>query len=258
MRLTFRDQSAGDEVLLLFWRVARRLRDYLEKLPELKESHAQLHLSGVGKLGPNTDLSVQAQHATAGSVTFTLQTLPEEQFEVLALRFRPFFAKGERVNYLSILSMVGRDNEKLRPRLKELRHHWETAAFWHSMKFAGFSLPVDAENIITTAFYSKYFHVEAEKQSKAEEYRKSLGGDLFEVAVVSSVWQRSLLVVGLLPNIETHLLEQGVLTQEEVNTVAPPPRSFVKVTKELGPGGVQVLSLEEAGMVLPTSAPTYL
>lgn len=222
------------------------------------EPKAELQLRGVGRLGPDAGLNAQAQSSTSGSVTFTLQTLPEEQFEVLALRFRPFFAKGERVNYLSILSMLGRDNERFRPRLKELRGHWEAAAFWHTMKLAGHSLPVDAENIITTAFYSKYFHVEADKQIKAEQYRKSLGDDLFEVALVSSVWQRSRQVVGLLPNVETHLLEQGALTVGEVASVAPPPRSFVQVTKELGPGAVKILSLQEAGMAFPTSPPKYL
>lgn len=253
MLFKFTDQAVGDQTLMLYWRVAIRLRDHLKKLPRLEAPKAEVTLRGIKNSGPAADISEHARAATSGTVTFTLQTLPEEQLEVLALRFRPFFAQGEKVNYLAMLALLGRCNEHLRPRLKALRGFWESAAFWQTMKLTGHTLPVDAENVITTAFYSKYFHVEPEKQQRADLYRKSLGDDLFEVALVSSVWQRSRMVVDLLPNIERHLLNQGLLSAEEASRTPAPERQFVQVTREFGAGAMTVLAPEEVGMGLPVS-----
>ena len=167
-------------------------------------------------------------------------SLPDEVFEVLALRFRPFFAQNERTYFLNILSLLDRKNPHLRGQTKDLREQWRRAVFWGRMGMTASDTKVKTDDIISIGFYSKYFHVAADKLKLAEEYRRKMGSDMFDLALVSSVWERACLVVFFACELQKPLLQMGVLSQEEIDRAPMKLPLTVKWKMVGGPGALQV------------------
>lgn len=137
---------------------------------------------------------------------------------------------------------------EIRPWTRSLRKRWRNAVFWGGMGMTADDLPVETDRIISIGFYSKYFHVEQDKISLADEYRKKMGSEIFEVALISAVWERSKLVVGVANALQPQLVAQGVLSQDEVELK---PVKLPEVVKLQFSGGPGALKLFEVGGAVP-------
>lgn len=236
MMLDFENREEALETLLLFWRVAKRLQQVTDQLPE-PSVRGRLRVER-GRVHDTLARTIESGERSVMELHFP--TLPDEVFEVLALRFRPFFAQNERTYFMNILSLLDRKNPHLRGQTKDLREQWRRAVFWGRMGMTAADTKVKTDDIINVGFYSKYFHVAADKLKLADEYRRKMGSDIFDLALISSVWERACLVVYLARGLQEPLLQLGVLTQVEIDKL--PGKFSGVVTLELagGPGAIQV------------------
>lgn len=234
--LEFENQKEAEQTLLLFWRVAMRLSVATDQLPAV-DTRFHMRLEKGKVLG---SLSETLESSARSILKIGFQTLPEEQFEVLALRFRPFFAQSEDVHFLKILSLLDRKNPQVRLQTKELRESWRHAVFWGKMALSFEELRVKADAVISIGFYSKYFHVEAEKLALADEYRSKMGSEMFDVALQSAVWHRACLVVALARGLQQPLFSLGALTQEEIDAKPLKLPPILEFQLEGGPGALEI------------------
>lgn len=72
------------------------------------------------------------------------------------------------------------------------------------------------DKLITAGFYSRYFHLTKESREKAAVYEAKLGSDRYWLALVSSVWQRSGIVVECAKSLRPVLIAQGYATEERL------------------------------------------
>ncbi|RYF58220.1 MAG: hypothetical protein EOO27_13200 [Comamonadaceae bacterium] len=237
--LEFVDPDRANQTLALYWRMSRRLQEALKALPQLEPPIVKLDATAP-KAAALLGVEEFIRQSSGGKVSMTFQTLPQMQFEVLALRFRPFFAQNEQIHFLSILKLLGHKNEQAREPLGKLKEQWNGAAFWTMVQMVNPHVKVDADSVIRIGFYSKYFHVEPDKLLEAEKYRKAMGDDLFEIALVSSVWERSRVVVMLALAIEPYLLRVGAITQKEIDDSPPADRESITVEHAVGPGAIRM------------------
>lgn len=238
--LKFDNQVDGEKTLLMFWRAAMRLRSATEKLPNLKGFPISLHLQGAKNMN---SIDKTLESASMAKLEISFPMLPEDQFEVLALRFRPFFAQTEKINFMNLLSLLDKNNRHVRTWTKSLRKRWRDAVFWGGMGMTAEDLPVETDRIISVGFYSKYFHVEQDKISLADEYREKMGADIFEVALISAVWERAKLVVGVANSLQPQLVAQGVLSQDEVDLKPIKRPEVVKLQLSGGPGALKLFDV---------------
>jgi hypothetical protein len=75
---------------------------------------------------------------------------------------------------------------------------------------------VTADQLIEVGFYSRYFHLTKETREKAAFYEAKLGSDRYWLALVSSVWQRSGIVVECAKFLRPVLIAQGYATEEDL------------------------------------------
>lgn len=216
--LRFGSQLEGEATLLLSWRTAQRLRRVVDELPPLGPSIPFTVTADFPRAAVPPNASVEDVLAIAESINLELvfPNLPENLFERLALRFRPFYAQQDETHFLSVLALIGAQNEDLRPVTSKFKDRWKNAIFWGAMGMPLKALSVNAENVIKAGFYSTYFHVSRTSQQECEAYEAALGRDIFRVAVVSSVWQRSRVVLEFIDGlVEPYLLARGILSVTE-------------------------------------------
>ena len=130
--LEFENPDRANLTLALYWRMSRRLEEVLNALPEFKAPTAKFDVTAP-KAAALAGVEEFIRQSLGGTVTMTFQTIPQMQFEVLALRFRPFFAQDEQIHFLSILKLLGHRNERVREQVKQLKGQWNGAAFWTAM-----------------------------------------------------------------------------------------------------------------------------
>lgn len=234
--LEFENKAEAEETLLLFWKVAMRLQAVTIQLPE-PTPRGVLRVER-GRVHDTLERTIESGERSVLEVHFP--SLSDEVFEVLALRFRPFFAQNERTYFMNILSLLDRKNPQFRDQTRDLREQWRRAVFWGAMGMVAADTKVKTDDIINIGFYSKYFHVAPDKLKLAEEYRRRMGSDMFDLALVSSVWERACLVVHLARELQAPLLQLGVLSQEEIDSKPVRLRETVKLELVGGPGALQV------------------
>lgn len=241
-RLKLRNPAQDEQRLLLFWEVAQPLERLLAELPDTSQG-VRMTMSGTTPLAAVRDSSSQAEllnKASASQLELAFPNLPENQFEQLALRFRPFFMNDEETYLPKILNLLGDLNPELRDWVEWYKERWEKAVFWGAMGMPSTTPPVRADDIIRAGFYSRYFHVKRNMREKAKEYEATLGKDMFRVALVSSVWRRSELVVSAANHLEDVLMQDGILDDKlmrEART-APEQPDEIKLVLSGGPGSL--------------------
>lgn len=241
-------QEAFERRLLLYWEVAQPLKHIFRELPELEE---RIPANMVVKLPPRkwnrqTDIADVLRASVESKLSLSFQNLPEAQFERLALRFRPFFANGEQTNFLRTIAAIAAQYEEMVPWQKSFKQRWNRAVFWGAMGMPERDPPVTADGVIDAGFYSRYFHVSPEGRKKAKAYEASLGTTMFRVALVSSVWQRSALVLSVADEIEDWLLNRGLLSEAARDEAASPAAQPERLSLEVQ-GGEGAIQLKELG-----------
>lgn len=234
--------------LSLFWETTQPLRRVVEELPDLSDG-VRFHLrpSIPRKLiARGADPFEVLSSSTSAELEVVFPNLPEALFERLALRFRPFYANDEQVNLLSILKLLAQHNVHLREWRQKRKRSWESAVFWGAMGMPNRDPPVDAEDVIRTGLYSRYFHLNVECREQALAYERSLGEGMFRIALVSSVWQRSLIVVMVAKELEGELVNHGIVDAQTVDAaraVVVEPDT-ISLNLSGGPGSIQFRPLE--------------
>lgn len=245
------DQAKDEARLTLFWEAAQLLKHVVAELPDIGQGPG-LRIRPVFPLSACTPEStlVDLMNASVSSeLEITFQNLPEPLFERLALRFRPFYANDEEINFLRVLNVVSQFNEHLHPWAKERRTSWTRAVFWGSMGMPQQTPPVQAEEVIRVGLYSRYFHLNSEQRQRALAYEKALGAGMFRIALVSSVWQRANIVIQVATEMEDHLVELGIVSAEAVTAAKVPYAQPDKISLKLvgGPGAIKAKELAEPG-----------
>ena len=235
------------ERLFFFWKVAQPLRHVFEELPALEKSipakmNFKIPVEKLAYLDVNS-IEQMAELAIEARFTWSMQNLSDAQFERLALRFRPFFAQSEETNFLKTINKMVERNPAMQDWHQSLKARWDRAAFWGAMSIPKNDLRMTTDSIIKTGFYSRYFHVSKEQLALSEAYEKVLGEDMYWIALVSSVWQRSSIVLNLATQIEALLLEHKLSTKGELDALALKPMRPKRVTQDLV-GGVGALRFE--------------
>ena len=249
--LEFEEQREGNERLLLFVRASVPLQKVTLELPEINDQFIHLHGSATVR---NSDLNNQVTTVTVlnsaiqSSMNIEFSGLPEAVFERLVLRFRPFYAKDDKTNFSKFLTLIARKNLELRDWCSEWRVKWERAVFWRAMGMPTQVPKVNAEKVIEAAFYARYFHFETAKEDQVLAYEAALGKGLLRTAIVSSVWQRSLLVVNLAEEIRAYLSRAGLLSDKEWSAILASYDQPSKYTLSVqgGIGGLQVSPFVDA------------
>lgn len=253
-RIHLRNPEQDEQRLLLFWEVAQPLGRLLPELPD-NSNGVRMTIRGTTPVsGPDSTPS-QAEllnQASSSELELAFPNLSEAQFEQLALRFRPFFMNDEETYFPKILNLLSDLNPRLRGWVDWNKEQWGKAVFWGAMGMPNTNPPVKADDIIRAGFYSRFFHVKQNMREKAKEYETALGRDMFRVALVSSVWRRSELVVSAADYLEGCLMADGVLSGELVRELKSPPDNptELKLVMQGGPGSIlfsaqsQVLSEE--------------
>lgn len=207
------------EKLLLFYEAAQRLNEVYSTLPVVERAPAKL----IVKVRPavasgNLGWQDIFENAEKGTAAVTFPNLSEQRFELLALRFRPFFMKKEDTHFPTLLSLLAHLNEGLRDWTGGYSSRWERAVFWGGMgiDLRDNGVVVTADKLITVGFYSRYFHLTKESREKAAVYEAKLGSDRYWLALVSSVWQRSGIVVECAKSLRPVLIAQGYATEERL------------------------------------------
>lgn len=232
--------------LKLFWEAAQPLKRVLAELPDIGTGF-KMKLTPVlprEALSRATTLPELVNSSVSSELEIEFQNLPEPLFERLALRFRPFYANDEDVNFLRMLNTLAEKNRTLLAWKKELKAKWERAVFWGAMGMPGMSPSVKAEEVIKTGLYSRYVHLNAEHRAKAAIYEEALGAEMFRIALVSSVWQRSLYVSSLADLLENLLVGVGELDANQVAQSKEAPVEKDKVVLKLQ-GGVGAVQFQE-------------
>ena len=243
--IKFEQQKVGNELLLLYLRASIPLRRVVQELPEIGENFIRARASASVKNSQITDcmeLHDVLSAAFESSIDIKFSGLPEPIFERLVLRFRPFYANNETINFLTVVNQLAKQNHELREWCGEWRIKWKRAVFWGAMGMPAVSPKVSAEKIIEAAFYSRYFHYDSKKEQQVCEYERALGKDILRVALVSSVWQRSLLTVSLAEDIQRYLLRAGLLQETTLSDMNSAYDQPTKATLSLlgGVGGLKV------------------
>lgn len=242
------------ERLFFFWQIAQPLRHVFEELPELEKSiPLQMKLKvpmrpleeAVIVVDETAIISIEqvAELAVEARWSWSMQNLSEAQFERLALRFRPFFAQKEKTHFLTTINRMAERNPAMRDWHQDLKASWDRAAFWGAMSIPKTDLQITTDSIISIGFYSRYFHVTKEQRAEAEAYEKVLGEEMYWLALVSSVWQRSAIVLNLATQIEAALLDHKRHTKEELEALAQKPVRPDRITQSFI-GGVGAVRFE--------------
>lgn len=249
--LLLRNPKEDIDRLLLFYESAQFLAQMLAELPPIRVQAkflAQFPIDAPPDYKDEADLLNRAASVTA-RVTFP--NLSEAEFERLALRFRPFFLNDEPTRFLSVINLLGRMNEDLRPVVASFQERWKKAVFWHrlSLTVSTPGVSVDADELIRVGFYSRYFHLNRESRKKARLYEEALGRDRYWIALVSSVWQRSVVVVDFANKLRPVLLAQEYATEDDLATLDRPARypEGDSVEVHLGTGSARVKKLNSIG-----------
>lgn len=238
------------ERLVFFWRIAQPLRHVLEELPVLEKSFPlEMKLKVPLKdLEAPLSLDKLAKIAVEARWRWSMPNLSDAQFERLALRFRPFFAEKEDTNFLQTINAMAARNPAMRDWHKALKTRWNRAAFWGSMSIPQNNLGMTTDSIISVGFYSRYFHVTKERRAAAEAYEAALGEEIYWLALVSSVWQRSAIVLDLAMQIESYLLLHKYRSRLELDDLARKPDRPERITQSFvgGVGAIQFLPVADA------------
>jgi hypothetical protein len=218
MRLQLRDAAVDIEKLRLFYETAQPLARLLVELPPMRDPRVTFRVqSRMDTLSQPMSVEKLLQDAESKMV-LDFPHLPEPLFERLCLRFRPFYMEKEDTNFLGITQLLKAQNPELRANMDARIKRWDGAIFWGRMAMKAPSAPgkIEAEDVIKAGFYSSYFHVTAKRRAAARAYEAALGPATFRIALVSSVWERSFLVVKLAAELRDVLLAQGWATQAEL------------------------------------------
>lgn len=253
--LNLPDPEKNRSTLALFWETAQLLKHVVEELPDI-EKGPKLHLKPVfprSALVPGATVIDLLNASVSSEMVLTFRNLPEPLFERLVLRFRPFYANDEEVNFLRLLKFVSQLNEHLHPWRQARKASWERAVFWGAMGMPEQVPPVKAEEVIKTGLYSRYFHLNKDLREKALAYEKSLGAGMFRIALVSSVWQRSNIVVQVATEMEAQLVDLGIVSAEAVAASKSPVVQPDEISLKLlgGPGAIQATDLDRPDTVTP-------
>jgi hypothetical protein len=110
--LKFEHPEQAIEKLLLFYEAAQRLNVIYSTLPTVVSLPAKFVIKARPDVAPGP-LRCQDifENAEQGTGTVIFPNLPEQQFELLALRFRPFMLVGDDTHFLTILHLLARHNE---------------------------------------------------------------------------------------------------------------------------------------------------
>ncbi len=247
-KLLLANPEADAASLLLFWETACPLRRVLNDLPQLSGKFPMEVTPVVPspKISGAVGLTEILNSAVSATLTISLPNLPEPLFERLALRFRPFYAENEETSFTRVMNILARRNEELRTWTSGLKSKWKRAAFWGAMGLSTGGLRVNAEDVIRVGFYSPYFHVERPMADLARQYERTLGVDMFRVAVISSVWQRSLLVADTADSLEEMLIALELATPEHLASckLTKEDPASITLTVEGRAGCIQVRELE--------------
>jgi len=103
---------------------------------------------------------------------------------------------------------------------------------------------VSAEDVIRAGFYSSYFHIASGQRAIARAFEEALGSDMFRIALVSSVWERSFLVVELAQSLRELLLVQGWASEAEL-------QRFERESGYLSQTALTVVAGKGRAMMLP-------
>lgn len=241
-RLKLRNPAQDEQRLLLFWEVAQPLARLLVQLPDTSQG-VRMTIRGSTPVEGLRDATSQAEllnRATSSELELAFPNLSENQFEQLALRFRPFFMNDEETYFLKILNLISDLNPEFRAWVDWYKAGWEKAVFWGAMGMPNTQPPVKADEVIRAGFYSRYFHVKQNMREKAREYEVLLGKDMFRVALVSSVWRRAELVVSAATHLEDVLRMDGILSETLLREVKAPKEEPAEIRLVLsgGPGSV--------------------
>lgn len=233
------------ERIFFYWEVAQPLRHVFEQLPDLEGSiplkmNVKVPLTGWTTQPSLTDI-IEASVESSWSISF--QNLSEEQFERLALRFRPFFAQKEETNFLRTISAMAARNPEMRDWHHDLKIRWNRAVFWGAMELPSCEPPVTTDAIINAGFYSRYFHVTRAQRAEAKAYEDSLGKELYWIALASSIWQRSAIVLDVARQIERLLIHQKLKTEEELAILAAPSLQPERIVHSCY-GGIGAIKVE--------------
>jgi|GEM_PF-4434834 len=229
--------------LALFWETAQPLKHVVAELPDISGGQ-RINIKPVfprSALVPGATAVDLLNASVSSEVEIVFRNLPEPLFERLALRFRPFYANDEEVNFLKLLNFVSQLNSDLHPWKKERKAAWERAVFWGAMSMPEQTPTVKAEDVIKAGLYSRYFHVNKVHREKALAYEKSLGVGMYRIALVSSVWQRSNIVLQVVNEMEPRLVDLGVVTAEAVEAAKTPAVQPEEISLKMkgGPGSFQ-------------------
>ncbi|WP_431101528.1 hypothetical protein [Roseateles noduli] len=235
--------------LALFWETAQPLKHVVAELPDISNGH-KMNIKPVfprSALVPGASPVDLLNASVSSELELVFPNLPEPLFERLALRFRPFYANDEEVNFLKLLNFVSQLNSDLHPWKKERKASWDRAVFWGAMGMPEQKPAVKAEDVIKAGLYSRYFHVNKVHREKALAYEKSLGVGMYRIALVSSVWQRSNVVLQVANEMEQLLVNLGIVTAEAVEAAKTPAVQPEEVSFKIkgGPGAFQAEVIEK-------------
>lgn len=218
-RLLLREGKGDAEKLKLFYEVAQPLARLLKELPPMRNPEAKFNVT-LPKDDAAVPLPIEEVFRRAGETWMLLNFphLPEPLFERLCLRFRPFYSEKEDTKFLGITAMLKVHNPDLRAEMDRYIDRWKRAVFWGRMDMIVPTAPGNllAEDVIRVGFNSAYFHVTAAYRATARKYEEAVGRDMFRIALVSSVWERSFLVLELASALRPVLLAQGLATEDEL------------------------------------------
>ncbi len=236
--------------LALFWETAQPLKHVVAELPDISNGH-KMNIKPVfprSALVPGASTVDLLNASVSSELELVFPNLPEPLFERLALRFRPFYANDEEVNLLKLLNFVSQLNPHLHPWKKERKASWDRAVFWGAMGMPEQTPAVKAEDVIKAGLYSRYFHVNKIHREKALAYEKSLGVGMYRIALVSSVWQRSNVVLQVANEMEQLLVGLGIVTAEAVEAAKTPAVQPEEVSLKLkgGPGAFQAKEIKKS------------
>lgn len=216
VEFVFADKEKDIKALILFWNVSKPLSRILDTLPDTEKFEASLRpVFDKAIMKPGITPEEIFANAKSTEISVQFNNLSEPLFERLVFRFRPFYMKTEPVYFFKITKLF-EHNSFLAPELEAMQLSWENAVFWGAMGMPNHEPQINAEEVIKIGLYSRYFHFDVTKRQKALEYEKLLGADMFRVALVSSVWKRSQLVIQLANGVEKFLYKNGYITDADL------------------------------------------
>lgn len=135
------------------------------------------------------------------ALRIAVPTLDEPVLERLLLRFRPFWLEGEQVNFLYVLSQLGRERPEYQPWLRAVRNDWNQCLFFMQIGDVRLTPAI----VLKAALNADYFHFDENAAAELRELQRVFGASCVRAALVTTVWHRADLICKFADEIEATL-----------------------------------------------------